>query len=230
MSLNFTSPAVSTPVIPGINPAAFAGGSSLPNLPSGPEASVRMSGSSMQHRGLVSLPSGPTSSRSSLGGSCGPQSFSQISAHWESPSALFGVFAGSTSTSGVPLTPPRRVSTGTGTTDIIDLTSPEKQSPMRAAKSPQASVTTSTILHPRTPGAWPLVPPSLCPSHLHSSSPFSSPINPMSSGASAGQTPGYTTTDDPSDFDMSDPGDDLAFTSPDKLTSDVRHHFQGDLL
>ena len=63
-------------------------------------------------------------------------------------------------------------------------------------------------------------------------SPFSSPLNPSSSAASSPVTlrPSTSTADEASDLDLeSDQGDDLALTTPDRLTSDVRHHFHGDL-
>ena len=43
-------------------------------------------------------------------------------------------------------------------------------------------------------------------------------------------SPSTSTSDEASDLDLeSDQGDDIALTSPDRLTSDVRHHFHGDL-
>lgn len=72
------------------------------------------------------------------------------------------------------------------------------------------------------------------PQSRNPASPFSSPLNPSSSSAASSPAtlrPTTSTADEASDLDLtSDQGDDLALTSPDRLTSDVRHHFHGDLL
>ncbi|KAL8594874.1 hypothetical protein ACOMHN_016115 [Nucella lapillus] len=72
------------------------------------------------------------------------------------------------------------------------------------------------------------------PHRASPASPFSSPHQPFSSAPSTPTTPRPHTTstaDEVSDLDLiSDLEEELALTSPDKLTSDVRHHFHGDLM
>ena len=113
---------------------------------------------------------------------------------------------------------------------VIDLTASPDQ-----GKSPAMArgVTSMRGGYPNPQQQQGMMGQSTPPRPRYHSSPFSSPLafNPSSSTTSTPRVPTTSTADEASDADLhSEQEDDLALTSPDKLTSDVRHHFHRGLL